>query len=185
MEVPMGIARLAMLVCAATVVAGPREEPPAADVRAVRSGDRLLNGLLAEGYARSTTFRGLVDGISQTDALVYVEAGVCAFGHLDACLASYMAASGGRRYLRIVLTEPLHVRSRDRLIALIGHELQHALEVAERPDVLDVTSMTRMFRRIGFPLEGRSGFETSAARAAGAAVLNDLEASRPTRGSGR
>jgi hypothetical protein len=101
----MGIARLAMLVCAATVVAGPREEPPAADVRAVRSGDRLLNGLLAEGYARSTTFRGLVDGISQTDALVYVEAGVCAFGHLDACLASYMAASGGRRYLRIVLTE--------------------------------------------------------------------------------
>jgi hypothetical protein len=28
------------------------------------------------------------------------------------------------------------------VIALIGHDLRHALEVAERPDVIDVPSMT-------------------------------------------
>jgi len=91
---------------------------------------------------RSTTFRGLVDGIGRTDALVYVEAGVCAFGHLDACLLPYTASPPAARYLRIVLTQPVPTGCRNRVIALIGHDLRHALEVAERPDVIDVPSMT-------------------------------------------
>jgi hypothetical protein len=179
MEVPMRIATLAVLICAATLLSGraaARDRIPFA----VRSGDRVLNGLLAEGYARSTTFRGLVDSIGKTDALVYVEAGVCAFGHLDACLLPHMTATPGTRYLRIVLTQPVRVGRRNLLIALIGHELRHALEVAERPDVLTVTSMAEMFRRIGFPLKERPGYETSAARIAGGAVLRDLETSTPS-----
>jgi hypothetical protein len=131
------------------------------------------------------TFRDLVDGIGKTDAIVYVEAGVCAFGHLDGCLLPSIAATASSRYLRIALTQPLRLRSRNRLIALIGHELQHALEVAERPDIIDVTSMTEMFRRIGFPLKGRSGYETSAARAAGAAVLRDMQTLKPSGGDSR
>jgi hypothetical protein len=179
MEVPMRLATLAVLMCAATAAA--RDGMPSA----VRSSDRGLNEVMAEGYARSTTFRGLVDGIGRTDALVYVEAGICAFGHLDACLLPYLAVADGSRYLRVVLTEPVPWGRRDRLIALIGHELQHALEVAERPDVLDVTSMSEMFRRIGFPLKSRSGYETSAARAAGAAVLRDLHPPKPSGGASR
>jgi hypothetical protein len=144
---------------------------------AVRSSDRALNELLAEGYARSTTFQRLVDAISLTNAIVYVEAGICAFGQLKACLLPFMATTDTNRYLRIVLTQPLDPANKDRLIALIGHELQHAVEVAERPEVIDVPSMIAMARRIGFPLKGRPGYETSAARAAGDAIFEELQKS--------
>jgi hypothetical protein len=144
---------------------------------AIRSSDRALNELVAEGYARSATFQGLVDAISITNTLVYVEAGICAFGHLRACLLPFMATTDKARYLRVVLTRPLDAAKKDRLIALIGHEMQHALEVAERPEVIDVTSMIAMCRRIGFPLKGRAGCETSAARAAGTAIFEELQKS--------
>jgi hypothetical protein len=101
---------------------------------AIRSSDRALNELLADGYARSATFQCLVDAISMKNTLVYVEAGVCAFGHVNACLLPFMATTDKARYLRIVLTRPLNTAKKDRLIALIGHELQHALEVAERSE---------------------------------------------------
>ena len=81
------------------------------------------------------------------------------------------------RYLRIALTPPLNLRNRNRLIAPIGHELQHALEVAERPEVIDLAGMIEMSRRIGFPVESRLGYDTSAARAAGSAVLDEVQAS--------
>ena len=41
---------------------------------AVRSSDRVLNELIADGYRRSQSFGRLVDGIAETDTLVYVEA---------------------------------------------------------------------------------------------------------------
>ena len=40
----------------------------------VRSGDRTLNELVAEGYTRSITFRRLVDAISATDAAAAIKA---------------------------------------------------------------------------------------------------------------
>ena len=152
---------------------------------AVRSSDRVLNELIADGYRRSQSFGHLVDGIADTNTLVYVEAGVCTFGHLKACLLPFIATTGQVRYLRIGLTRPLNLGDRNRLIALIGHELQHALEVAARPDVIDLKSMIELYRRIGFPLKGQPGYETSAARAAGDSVLVELTkkvaTSRPAR----
>jgi hypothetical protein len=153
---------------------------------AVRSSDRVLNELIADGYHRSQSFRRLVDGLAETNTLVYVEAGVCTFGHLKACLLPFIATAGQVRYLRIGLTRPLNLGNRNRLIALIGHELQHALEVAAQPDVIDLASMIELYRRIGVPLKGRPGYETSAARAAGDAVLDELTkkkvaTSRPAR----
>ena len=146
---------------------------------AVRSTDRMVTELVGEGYARSATFRRLVDGISATNALVYVEPGSCAYGHLNACLVAFIAATSRGRYLRIILTRP-YLLDRNRLIALVGHELQHALEVAERSDVVDVEGMIEMYRRIGFPMKDRfgyrQGYETSAARAAGDAVFDELTA---------
>jgi hypothetical protein len=157
------------LASAMNTVAANDGMPPA-----VRSSDRVLNELIADGYRRSQSFRRLVDGIAETNTLVYVEAGVCTFGHLKACLLPVIATAGQVRYLRIGLTRPLNLGNRNRLIALIGHELQHALEVAARPDVINLASMIEMYRRIGVPLKGQPGYETSAARAAGDAVLDEL-----------
>jgi len=70
--------------------------------------------------------------------------------------------------------------SHDQLLALIVHELRHALEVIEHVEVVDATTMEAMYRRIGTPLTGgATGYETSAARAAGDAVLSELMSKRP------
>jgi hypothetical protein len=70
-------------------------------------------------------------------------------------------------------------RSHDQLLALIAHELRHALEVIEHVEVVDATTMEAMYRKIGTPPIGRAGCETSAARAAGDSVLSELMAKRP------
>ena len=140
----------------------------------VRPATTLLSALIEEGASRSTSFRGLLDRITDAQGIVYVEFGHCAFGHLNGCLLPYVVPTTGGRYLRILVTsDPTRV-SHDRLIALIAHELQHALEVLAHPEVVDVETMRAMFARIGRPLEGRAGYETSEAHAAEDAVLSEL-----------
>jgi hypothetical protein len=134
----------------------------------------MMLALLREGAERSARFSALVDAIAHSNGIVYVEFGVCAFGHLDGCLLPFIASSHGDRYLRILVTHDRNRRGHERLLALIAHELQHVLEVLEHPDVVDGPTMDAMFHRIGSPLAGRSGYETSAARAAEDAVLAEL-----------
>ena len=141
---------------------------------AVRSSDRVLNELIADGHRRSQSFRRLVDGIAGTNTLVYVEAGVCTFGHLKACLLPFIATAGQVRYLRIGLTRPLNLGNRNRLIALIGHELQHALEVAESPDVRDEKTLIALYQAIGHAGQGLHRYDTMAAQNAGRQVRTEL-----------
>jgi hypothetical protein len=54
----------------------------------------------------------------------------------------------------------------DEQIAALGHELRHAVEVAEAPSVVDTASLGEEYRRIGFASHGvppGSGFESRAA----------------------
>lgn len=132
--------------------------------------------LIAEGSERSPTFRSLLEQIAASDGIVYVEFGYCAFGHLNGCLLPLVVRSPGGRYLRILVTPDKTRANRDRQIALIAHELQHALEVLAHPEVVDVDTMLAMYRRLGVPLSGRSGYETAAAHRAEDAVLTELSA---------
>ena len=47
-------------------------------------------------------------------------------------------------------------------IALLGHELRHATEVAAAPDVRDEAALARLIARIGWA-KSRGQFETDAA----------------------
>ena len=141
----------------------------------VRSTSGAILELVEEGRARSTTFRALVDAIERSNGIVYVEYGHCAFGHLNGCLLPFIASTPGDRYIRILITPDTRRVSREQLLALIGHELRHALEVLEHPDVVDLVTMDAMYRHLGTPITGgQRGFETSAARAAGDAVSSEL-----------
>ncbi len=142
----------------------------------VRSTNATILECLKEGSERSATFGSLIDAIDHSTDIVYVEFGYCAFGHVNGCLLPLIAASHGGRYLRILVTPDKSRRSHDQLLALVAHELQHAIEVITHAEVVDVATMEAMFRRIGAPLTGMNGYETSAARAAGDAVLADLSA---------
>lgn len=150
----------------------------AADTARVRSTDPVLSALLREGAERSTTFAGLVDAIGRSNGIVYVEFGYCARARLDGCVLPYLASSNGDRYLRVLVTPDGNRRNRDQLLALIAHELRHVNEILEHPEVVDVATMEALYRRIGRPeTGGLSGYETSAARAAGESVIRELHRS--------
>jgi hypothetical protein len=143
-----------------------------------RSSDAAILNLLREGNERSVTFRALTDAIARSNGIVYVEFGHCAFGHLNGCLLPHVLLSGGNRYLRIVVTPVKYSHDRDLLLSLIAHELRHALEVIDHPEVVDVTTLQALYRHIGTPIAGLNSYETSAARATGDAVLSELSAQR-------
>jgi hypothetical protein len=144
-------------------------------VSRVRSTDTAILELLKEGRERSTTFRALIDAIDQSNGIVYVEFGFCAYGHLDGCLLPFLASTDGDRYMRIIVMPKTRGFCSDQLLGLIGHELRHAVEVLEDSEVVDVATMEAMYRKTGIPIAGGPrGFETAAARAAGAAVLSEL-----------
>ena len=118
----------------------------------------------------------VVEAIDHSAGITYVEFGFCAFGHLNGCLLPFIARVQGDRYLRVVVSPDKNRRSHDQLIALIAHELQHALEVIEHEDVVDAATMQAMFRKIGVSVKG--GYETAAAGAMGDRVLAELTTDR-------
>ena len=132
----------AIIVCSA---AGERAAS-AADASRVRSSDTAILSLVREGADRSATFSMLVDRVEHSNGIVYVEFGYCAFGHLNACVLPLIASPHGDRYLRILVTPDKTRRSHDQLLALIAHELRHALEVFDDRDVVDVATMTAMYK---------------------------------------
>jgi hypothetical protein len=176
-----GAAGIAILSAVIVCAAAPQASGSTADATRVRSTDAGMLALVREGTERSVTFSTLVDTIGRSNGIVYVEFGYCAFGHLNGCLLSFIAPAPGVRYLRIIVTPDKNRRSHDQLLALIAHELRHALEVLEHVEIVDVSTMEALYRRIGTPeTGGLTGYETSAARAAGDVTLSELLA-RPVR----
>ena len=153
-------------------------------VRHVRASEPRIIALIDAGLSRSATFRRLVDVLDQSDVIVYVDPKQTRTG-LSAYLAHNLIASGGYRYVHIALEAQ---GATVRLIALLAHELQHAVEVAQAPDVRDAESLVRMFERSTLKFGCASGagecYETKAAKDIEAAVLSELKASRLARPKG-
>jgi hypothetical protein len=148
----------------------------------VRSTNATILDLLSEGASRSTTFCSLIDVINGSHDIVYVEYGYCNFGRVNGCLLPYIVLSRTERYLRVQVTPDKNRLSHDQRLAIIAHELQHAIEVIQHPEVVDLITMEKMYQKIGKPLgHGMTEFETSAARAAGDNVLTELLARSSSR----
>lgn len=97
-----------------------------------------------------------------SDVIVYIqsECGMSPriFGRL-----AFMGAAGGRRYVHVSLSCAL---TEDEQIAALGHELRHAVEVADAPAVVDTASLGEEYQRIGYASHGvppGSGVESRAA----------------------
>jgi hypothetical protein len=128
----------------------------------VRTVDARLQSHIDEGRLRSSFFRALVARLDASDVIVYAESD-CAlppriFGRL-----AFMGAAGGRRYVHVLISCAL---GDDEHIAALGHELRHAVEIADAPSVIDAASLGREYRRIGFASHGQPrgfAFESRAA----------------------
>ena len=138
--------------------------------RRVRALDLALASLVAAGVRRSSTFARLLEAIEANDVIVYIESNV----DLPMSMAGRLMlvpAHHRQRYLRIQVAP--HGTDED-MIATIAHELQHAVEVAESPEVRDEPGLIALYKRIGRIAGGRHAFDTSAARDAGRAVRSEL-----------
>jgi hypothetical protein len=138
------LAVLLLLSLAATPARADDDDP--ADPPHVRVTDRRLRVLFEEGKGSSPTFQALVSRLEESDVVVYVEEDRSSTDGFEGRL-SFLSVVGGTRYLLIRLV-PL--ASPIQQLAMMAHELQHAVEVADNPDVVDEASLFREYMRIGY-----------------------------------
>ena len=142
----------------------------------VRTTEPTIAALIAGGVSRSGTFRHLLDLLNASDVIVYVEPQLTRQA-LGGFLENGVVARGGYRYLRVAINMQ---GAEGRIIPVLAHELQHALEVAQDPEAVDAITVERLFARLDVPFgcNGSSCSETQAAKDIENAVSADLKAHR-------
>lgn len=141
----------------------------AQDVTHVRPVDMWATEALALGLAGSGVIRDLVARLDASDVIVHIQTKTLPS---DVAGTTRLAgATASHRYVRIVLNrDPLPVVR----AAVLGHELQHAREIAES-QATDNDGMHALFSAIGRRVPGDGiTFETDAAANAGTAVWFEL-----------
>jgi hypothetical protein len=138
--------------------------------RRVRAADSIVQALLTDGLRRSPTFASLLASLNHRDVIVYIER-VMTLPRDTMGRLTIVPMAGLQRYLRIQIRADL---SRSDAIALIGHEMTHALEVAEAPDVRDSNSLATLYERIGHSSGGQHIYDTIAAQDTGRKVRREL-----------
>lgn len=148
-------------------------------IRGVQTAGLAVAGLVIDGRERSPTFRKLLGEVDESDWIVFVQTGSCRVPGVVGCLLHQIGTFQGRQYLRIVISGG--TRSDDEVIATIGHELQHAVEVVSEPGIAKSADIRELYRRIGYVSMRMSGgqlFETRRAVTAGSDILRELRAAR-------
>jgi hypothetical protein len=144
------------------------ERPPRPPIR---STDRRLRSLLDEGVRLSPTLRALVARLHASDVVVYVQ---CDGPAAPDGRLTFVSSVGGLRYVMVRMAR----FPRTQQIAMMAHELQHAVEIADHPAIVDSASLVREYKRIGYTTQigGQPGitFDTKAAVDAGRQVLKEL-----------
>jgi hypothetical protein len=128
---------------------------------------------LEHGCRYSTTFRALVAHIEASDVVVYVQ--IAQSERLDSAgRTAFIVAAGGRLYIHVSLNSCVFV---DALVGLLGHELQHAVEIADAREVIDDATLIKLYERIGRRRTVQVGqwqFDTAAAVAVGRRVMGEV-----------
>jgi hypothetical protein len=144
----------------------------------IRASDNELVALLEEGIKRSQTFKGLVDRLAKSDVILYVRPDVTAKANAPTKL-TFLAAKGGFRYLVIRVGAG---QSKDKQLATLGHEMQHAVTIADAASVVDSASLKREFERVGKLTQPSVGddffFESPVAEDVKRRILSEISASK-------
>lgn len=141
----------------------------------VRCLDTRATGVLRDALSRSATVRRLAERLEESDLVVYVR--TASLGSDLAAVTRFLSATPQNRFL--VVTINPNCAPVD-LLPRLGHELRHAVEIAEARDVRDDGALRELFRRIGWRAGGADRWETSEAIAAGHRVALEMW-ERPTK----
>lgn len=146
----------------------------------VRPYDARSANVLLQGIQRSETIRSLVDRLEQLDVIVYIQMQPALRTQLAGRMV-WVTATGHLRYVRLSLNPEL---SGDTLVSVLGHELQHAVEVAQAPSIVSEATLEEYYQEHGISVRSHSrGWDTLAARDAGELVRREIStrpASRAT-----
>jgi hypothetical protein len=130
--------------------------------------------LVTSGLERSESIRTLIDHLEASDLVVYIT--LRWFMAERAGQLTFVGSAAGIRYAMIEIACGRIMP--DQLVTL-GHELRHAVEVADAPDIVNRATFARHYARIGIDLGGQGvkrQYETKAAVDAGQQVKRDLMA---------
>jgi len=161
---------LSVAIVSMAVGVGVSADEPAIRVeRRVRPLDMWAVEAFDRGRARSAVIRSLIDTLEQSDLIVHVQTvTTLPQGTAGQMRLSYDA--GLCRYVRIHLQRSLLP---DERAAILAHELQHALELAQS-SARDNEAVRALFERIGRHAGSDDVFETAAARVAGIKAWSEL-----------
>lgn len=149
----------------------PEPANPGARVRALQP---RVETLLSTGMARSASFRRLVHRLERSDVIVYIEARYDLRAGIGASMR-FLASSASDRFVKIQLDGRHNANV---LVALLGHELQHAVEVADHQAIRSAEDLRVFYRETGIRT-GPDSFDSEAAREMGYLVRAEL-IGRPT-----
>jgi len=144
----------------------------------VRATDPELASALAEGVRRSATIAALVERIEASNGLVFLFRGpVYRFDGRTSVRGAMSHAVTVAPPFRVIRIK-VDTRLGDRTIAVIAHELRHAVEVLDAPEARDRWSVEALYERIGYRVE-KGLYETSAAHDAERDALRELSRCKP------
>ena len=133
-----------------------------------RTLDPQSGATLALAIERSALVRTLVAEIESSNVVVHIQFS----WELPAGIGGttrFVTSHGGYRYVRIVLSNRLQGNDR---VAILGHELEHAAEIA-RSDVNDRDGIRRLWKAAGYQLAERL-FETRSAQRAERTIRKEM-----------
>jgi len=160
-----------MLLCVWSAASAAQDER--VPLTRVKPADPEMRRLVLDGYARSATFRALVDELQRSNAIIVIQFGLCAQGRIRSCVSN-VSGDDRQRHIRIKVNTRT---TDDRLIATIAHELQHAAEIVREPSAFNAVTTLALYRRIatGKCREGLAdACETEAALAVEARVNDEI-----------
>ncbi len=142
----------------------------ASTIPRVRPMTDQARAIVQEAAQRSPTIARLLRIIESSDAIVYID---LQFDLRSDGATTIIAANDQCRFIRIALSRSLAGLRR---FEMLGHELQHAVEIIQAPNVRDATSLRGLFSKIGWILSDVS-FESGAAITAERQVQQEMRLS--------
>ena len=139
-------------------------------------GDAEMQRLIDEASRRAPAIRDSIARLQALDVTVYVRTRTFAQTDLEGRVA-LLSTVGRHRYLVIELACGRTDLAR---MATLGHELFHAIEIAQEPSIVDSQSLATFYTRVGIRTsdgKGQQTFETEAAAAAGLRARRQLHSS--------
>jgi hypothetical protein len=182
---PLVFAVVSALAIAVPADAGPAVAAPT-ELRHIRPRDAVATLLLQFGNGKSARFRELVRVLERSNVIVYIEVRQQS-AHPASGGLTFIGEANGIRWVRALVDSgtPSYLRTCQdvvRLTAILGHELQHALEASQAPTMRNVGEFERYFRSIGIDREPKL-LDTLAARQTGKLVAEELRGMRRQRGT--